>query len=36
MRETEDGDKEEATIDKLIAIEWDMLNDLKKMLNKNL
>ena len=33
MRETEDGDEEEATIDKLIAIEWDLLNDLKKMLN---
>ena len=33
MRETEEGGKEEATIDKLIAIEWDLLNDLKKMLN---
>ena len=33
MRETEEGDEDEATIDKLIAIEWDLLNDLKKTLN---
>ena len=33
MREKEENDKEEATIDKLIAIEWDLINDLKKMLN---
>jgi len=32
-RYEKENEQEEATGDKLIAIEWDVLNDLKKMLS---
>ncbi len=31
-KKEKNGEEEEATVDKLIAIEWDLLNDLRKML----